>query len=208
MRQRQRLTLKRLTQTCAALSRASCATRPLMTVAHGGLSWRFSRNSRGSTAGPGPGIVSVGANCSPWPAHGLATVPLFAACAPAPKAPQPTPALGRVEAAPGRAPAADQLSLLLWSHFVPDFDKWFDTFAQDWGIKNGVQVRVDHVPQAELPARASAELASQTGHDIIQFVATGGPHLYARHLDDLDDVINRLDQEHGGWSRQLEISPW
>jgi multiple sugar transport system substrate-binding protein len=126
-------------------------------------------------------------------------VPLLGACTPTPTPPQPTPALRPGQAAAGRAPTADQLSVLLWSHFVPEFDKWFDAFAQDWGAKNNVQVRVDHVPQAELPARASAELASQAGHDIIQFVATGGPHLYARHLDDLDDLMNRLDQEQGGW---------
>src|SRR5689334_919153 len=25
------------------------------------------------------------------------------------------------------------LSIVQWSHFVPEYDKWFDNFAKDWG---------------------------------------------------------------------------
>src|SRR4029079_10333787 len=30
------------------------------------------------------------------------------------------------------------LSIVQWSHFVPQFDTWFDGFAKDWGKKNGI----------------------------------------------------------------------
>src|SRR5512144_2546610 len=62
------------------------------------------------------------------------------------------------------------LRMLKWSHFVPAYDAWFDKFAKEWGEKNGVKVRVDHIPHLELPARYAAEFAAGTGHDLIYFV--------------------------------------
>ena len=38
------------------------------------------------------------------------------------------------------------LKIIQWSHFVPQYDKWFDGFATEWGKKNGVTVTVDHIP--------------------------------------------------------------
>src|SRR5205823_1787088 len=50
------------------------------------------------------------------------------------------------------------LRILQWSHFIPAYDTWFDnTFTKAWGDKNGVKVRVDHIPHLELPARMAAE---------------------------------------------------
>src|SRR3974377_2369565 len=43
------------------------------------------------------------------------------------------------------------LRILQWSHFVPQYDSWFDGFAKDWGKKNGITVTVDHIPHLELP---------------------------------------------------------
>ena len=59
------------------------------------------------------------------------------------------------------------LRILKWSHFIPAYDVWFDKFAKEWGDKNGVKVRVDHIPHLEIPARMAAEFAAGTGHDII-----------------------------------------
>jgi multiple sugar transport system substrate-binding protein len=59
------------------------------------------------------------------------------------------------------------LSLITWAHFVPAFDTWLDkTWAKDWGEKNDVQVKVDHILNTLLPARAQAEAAAKNGHDI------------------------------------------
>ena len=76
---------------------------------------------------------------------------------------------------------AKTLKILQWSHFVPQYDKWFDGFATDWGKKNGVTVTVDHIPHLELPARAAAEVSAGAGHDIFAFDGSGGPHLYEKH---------------------------
>jgi hypothetical protein len=43
------------------------------------------------------------------------------------------------------------LKLLLWSHFVPSHDQWFDQFAKDWGKQVGVNVSVDHIDNAQVP---------------------------------------------------------
>ena len=57
------------------------------------------------------------------------------------------------------------LRILQWSHFIPAYDVWFDKMAKEWGDKNGVKVRVDHIPHLELPARIAAEFAAGAGHE-------------------------------------------
>src|SRR2546427_11681822 len=62
--------------------------------------------------------------------------------------------------AAGQAPAqirGTSLRILQWSHFVPAYDVWFDKFAQEWGVKNGVRVRIHRIPNLELPSRLGDE---------------------------------------------------
>jgi len=59
------------------------------------------------------------------------------------------------------------LKIIQWSHFVPAYDVWFDnTYTKNWGAKHDTDVQVDHIALAQLPARALAEVAAQSGHDI------------------------------------------
>jgi multiple sugar transport system substrate-binding protein len=59
------------------------------------------------------------------------------------------------------------LKIIQWSHFVPAYDVWFDkTYTKNWGAKHDTDVQVDHINLAQLPARAQAEVAAQSGHDI------------------------------------------
>lgn len=59
------------------------------------------------------------------------------------------------------------LKIIQWSHFVPAYDVWFDkTYTKKWGDKHDTDVQVDHINLAQLPARAQAEVAAQSGHDI------------------------------------------
>ena len=52
------------------------------------------------------------------------------------------------------------LSIIQWAHFVPAYDVWFDkTWIVQWGQKNDVQVKVDHILNGLLPARMAAESA-------------------------------------------------
>jgi multiple sugar transport system substrate-binding protein len=91
------------------------------------------------------------------------------------------------------------LRMLKWSHFVPAYDAWFDDFAKKWGEKNGVKVRVDHIPHLELPARYAAEFAAGTGHDLIYFVGQILTGQYYRNLIDLSDVADGLSKKYGAW---------
>jgi multiple sugar transport system substrate-binding protein len=91
------------------------------------------------------------------------------------------------------------LRLLIWSHYVPAYDVWFDKFCKEWGDKNGVKVRVDHIPHLEIPARMAAEYAAGTGHDLILNNATILARLYYKSLIDLTDVYEGMGKKFGGW---------
>ena len=59
------------------------------------------------------------------------------------------------------------LSIIQWAHFVPAYDKWFtDVWSKNWGQRNDVQVSVDLILNTLLPARAAAEAAAGSGHDL------------------------------------------
>jgi multiple sugar transport system substrate-binding protein len=64
-----------------------------------------------------------------------------------------------------------RMSILQWTHFVPAYDAWFDPYAKAWGEKNDVQVTVDHIDLSQIPARAAAEVAAGSGHDLIQHLS-------------------------------------
>ena len=64
------------------------------------------------------------------------------------------------------------LRILQWSHFVPAYDTWYDnTYTKQWGAKNDTDVVVDHINLAQIPARAQAEVAAHSGHDIIEHLS-------------------------------------
>src|SRR3989442_9269411 len=84
------------------------------------------------------------------------------------------------------------LRVLMWSHFVPAYDAWLDDFAKQWSEKNGVKVRIDHIPHLELPARYAAEFAAGAGHDLIYFVGQILTGQYYRNLIDLGDLADGL----------------
>ena len=89
-----------------------------------------------------------------------------------------------------KALAADKsLSIVQWSHFVPEYDKWFDNFAKQWGEKNKISVSVDHVPVQNIPARAAAEASAGSGHDLFGFNGSGGAHLYRKFFIDVADLV-------------------
>ncbi|HEU5213423.1 MAG TPA: ABC transporter substrate-binding protein [Gaiellaceae bacterium] len=99
------------------------------------------------------------------------------------------------------------LKILQWSHFVPAYDKWFDgTYIKDWGQKNDVQVTVDHVNLAELPARGAAEVAAQSGHDLFQFLAP--PASYEDSVLDLRDIVQEVTKKLGPMTRVAQRSSY
>jgi len=88
-----------------------------------------------------------------------------------------------------------ELKILQWSHFVPRYDTWFDQFVKDWGTENGVEVAIDHVDQAGIPAAIAAEISAGEGHDLIEFIvplAQLGPSML-----DLTDLVQEANTRHG-----------
>jgi multiple sugar transport system substrate-binding protein len=98
---------------------------------------------------------------------------------------------------PGRARAAGKsLKILQWAHFVPSYDtEFFDPFAKGWGEATGVEVTVDHIGLAEIPARTAAEIAAGEGHDLIEWVSP--PSQLEPSVLDLTDVNREAQRRFG-----------
>jgi maltose-binding protein MalE len=88
-----------------------------------------------------------------------------------------------------------QLHILQWSHFIPAYDKWFDGFAQQWGKDNGVTVTVDHIDNADIPARSAAEINAGQGHDMIEWIVP--PSALEPSVLDLTDVVQEVGKKYG-----------
>ena len=97
------------------------------------------------------------------------------------------------------AQAQKQVSVLTWSHFVPAYDKWFDQWGQEWATKNNVKLTIDHIPHLNIPAKIAAEVATQSGHDIVQ-MAGSGTEKFGPALMDVQDLADKLGNKYGGWT--------
>jgi maltose-binding protein MalE len=93
------------------------------------------------------------------------------------------------------AKLSGSLKILMWSHFVPRHDKWFDKFAQDWGSKVGVDVTVDHIEVTGVPTRVASEIAAKSGHDVIQFIAPLPQ--FEPSVIDMTDVTKEAARRYG-----------
>src|SRR5918994_1842680 len=91
---------------------------------------------------------------------------------------------------------AGTLRIAQWSHFVPAYDVWFDnTYVKRWGQANDTEVRVDHINQADIPARAAAEVAAQSGHDLFWFLAP--PAQYEDQVVNHADIVREVTKKRG-----------
>ncbi len=89
-----------------------------------------------------------------------------------------------------------RLTILHWQHFVPGFDKWFDgEYIKEWGKAHDVEVVVDHIPFGQIPARAAAEVAARSGHDLYQHISP--PSVFEPETEDLGDTVEPLVQKYG-----------
>ncbi|TDD48107.1 carbohydrate ABC transporter substrate-binding protein [Saccharopolyspora elongata] len=100
---------------------------------------------------------------------------------------------------PARRLSGD-LRVLLWSHFIPSHDQWFDTFARNWGGKVGVNVTIDHIDQAQIPTRIAAEVQARQGHDLIQYIAP-----LSQFEPSMLDLRDLTDEAVRRWGPQLEL---
>jgi ABC-type glycerol-3-phosphate transport system substrate-binding protein len=130
------------------------------------------------------------------------TPPLLAACGGDEEEASPTTAAPEEVGAPTTTvleePASalsGDLRILMWSHFVPSHDEWFDGFARDWGQEVGVNVTVDHINTAEVPGQITSQIAAGSGHDLIQHIAAI-PQFEPSVLD-LSDLVSEAESRYG-----------
>jgi multiple sugar transport system substrate-binding protein len=97
--------------------------------------------------------------------------------------------------------AGTSLSILLWSHFVPRYDVWFDQFVKEWGEANDVTTSVDHINTADVPAAIAAEISAAEGHDIVEHIASLAQ--YEKSMLDMTDLVEALNDRYGP---QLEMA--
>jgi multiple sugar transport system substrate-binding protein len=98
------------------------------------------------------------------------------------------------------------IKILLWSHFVPRYDSWYDPWAKKWGQQNGVNVVVDHINQADLPARTAAEFAAGAGHDMIEWITPASA--YEPSVHDLTDVVTQAQAKYGTMTSFCKLSSY
>jgi len=89
-------------------------------------------------------------------------------------------------------------------------NRWFDEFAKDWGTKNNISVTVDHIPVANVAARAAAEASAGSGHDLFGWNGAGGAHLYRKFLVDMTSLVESVEKKDGKATtigRQIAFNP-
>lgn len=143
---------------------------------------------------------------------------ILAACAPAPPpateppAPAPTPSpqvvIQTVEVPIESEPYPDgtELRILQWSHFVPQYDVWFDPFARDWGNTSNVDVSVDHINLAELPAALTAAIDAGEGPTLVEMVFA--PPQFIEGLHDLTELNLQAQELFGEQAETSRMSSY
>jgi multiple sugar transport system substrate-binding protein len=99
--------------------------------------------------------------------------------------------------AKGSAAKGDRtLRIAQFSHFVHEYDLWFDEdYTQRWGERNDVQVIVGHIPNAEDPERAAAEVAAGQGHDLFHLITAAAR--FEDDVIDLQDIVEEVESKAG-----------
>lgn len=104
--------------------------------------------------------------------------------------------------APGRAHGQKKKTLRIakWAHFLPEFDRWFDTeLVTEWGKQHDTEVVVDQIPVERINALAAAEVAAGQGHDLIMF--PWPPAVYRQHAIDHAAIYQTVAFQYGNLDR-------
>jgi multiple sugar transport system substrate-binding protein len=101
---------------------------------------------------------------------------------------------------PPPAPGPRTLRIAKWTHFLPEYDTWFDNvLAKEWGERHATKVIVDRIPVEQVAAAAAAEAAAGKGHDLFMF--PWPPAEYQRHTIDHTEIYQGVSFGHGNVDR-------
>jgi multiple sugar transport system substrate-binding protein len=90
-----------------------------------------------------------------------------------------------------------ELTVLVWSHFIPDVDEVLKKHAEDFGKMKGVTVRIDTIAHKQFVSKKAAEAQARSGHDIIMNYGAD-PLVYDNLLADVSDLVDDLNRQYGG----------
>jgi multiple sugar transport system substrate-binding protein len=95
-----------------------------------------------------------------------------------------------------------KLTLLTWTHSVVASDEELQRQLEEFGNMAGIKVRLDRVDYLTFPAVHSTEVQNQKGHDLT-FLRIDEPHLYAKHLVNLDELVDKIGPRAGGGTDEI-----
>ncbi|MGE5273378.1 MAG: ABC transporter substrate-binding protein [Verrucomicrobiota bacterium] len=98
------------------------------------------------------------------------------------------------------------LSIVQWTHVIGGFDAWFNGWAKDWGTRNDVEVKVDHISITRLPALVASEAKAQKGHDIVGFLTP--PTAYDDQVIDHGSIVRAVERQVGPYSTLGRLSTY
>jgi multiple sugar transport system substrate-binding protein len=102
---------------------------------------------------------------------------------------------------------AGDLRIMTWAHFVPSYDQWLDsTYAKQWGEKNDVEVKIDHINNALLYGTGASEVAAQSGHDLFWFISP--PSTFQKQTIPLNDVVQEVSKKFGQMTKVCQRSTY
>ncbi len=96
---------------------------------------------------------------------------------------------------PKQFPDGTKLTITQWSHFVSSYDKWFDKYAEKWGKKNNVDVKVNHISLSDLGSSLSSAISAGKGSTLYQMLAP--PAAFIEGLQPLNDVNKAAKKAFG-----------
>jgi multiple sugar transport system substrate-binding protein len=103
-------------------------------------------------------------------------------------------------------PEGTELRILQWSHFVPQYDVWFDPFAKTWGDTNNIDVTVDHIALGELPASLTVAIDSGAGPSLVEMVFA--PPQFIEGLHDLTELNMQAQELFGDQAETSKMSSY
>ena len=87
------------------------------------------------------------------------------------------------------------LRVIKWAHFLPEYDRWFDGIAGEWGQAHQTKVVIDKVPVEGIGAAATTDIAAGKGHDICIF--PWPPAHFHQHAIDHTDIYQEVATRYG-----------
>jgi multiple sugar transport system substrate-binding protein len=88
-----------------------------------------------------------------------------------------------------------KLKIAKWSHFVPQFDAWFEATAKEWGEQHDTLVTVDQIAAEKIAGAAASEVREGKGHDV--FIFPWPPAQYYQHAIDHGEIYRQVAPKYG-----------